>query len=585
MKKLKTVFQFRIKIGLFLLVLCGWFFMPAILKGHYNMTMIINPFLMKATLFSDDAGSAKNIKYNQIGLLKQDEVDPTFLATLLDDIKAKVSANDTTAGFLNGKLVQGDHITLTEQNDGGDETLKISVDMSTLNDEKVKASATDTTTNYLWDKLAAGSDIFLHTNNPAGNEKVEINSFGMQRISSDDTDYGYTDNKLNTDYTLKKTLNNPSGNENIELGMCDFAGLTALDLQCLDCGIVQDLDGYKRKFTQSMLQALSSRAWIRTGISNSQYTPVTDTTDTAIDLDELDPTNANFLKNIILTWAYGDNKARCLGRVSTVGSVGASYTEADLVALHGSILEIAAQDYSNTVNEQCWFSLLLDAINGGDSFGIKYLITPTNTSIDFVINAVFMFNYPPGTNDASLAKWVLVSYETLKPWFQKLTYTENGGANYAYSIDLPSDGTTLKPLPHDGYYNIELTFDILARWRTLTPAPMVKWGNIIVDITDADGTIKPIMTDFSIISIAEAPIQCPGGSCCCLLENDYYIYRLSYAGIVHVLGANCAGRKITVGILFDISADATPALNLIYTNWKYMGKKLGHWCNEFETLV
>jgi hypothetical protein len=41
------------------------------------------------------------------------------------DEKAKVSANDTTAGFLNGKLVAGTNITLTENNNGGDETLTI----------------------------------------------------------------------------------------------------------------------------------------------------------------------------------------------------------------------------------------------------------------------------------------------------------------------------------------------------------------------------------------------------------------------------------------------------------------------------
>jgi len=36
-----------------------------------------------------------------------------------------VSANDTTAGYLNGKLVAGANITLTENNDGGNETLTI----------------------------------------------------------------------------------------------------------------------------------------------------------------------------------------------------------------------------------------------------------------------------------------------------------------------------------------------------------------------------------------------------------------------------------------------------------------------------
>lgn len=38
---------------------------------------------------------------------------------------AKVSANDTTAGYLNGKLVAGTGVTFTENNDGGNETLSI----------------------------------------------------------------------------------------------------------------------------------------------------------------------------------------------------------------------------------------------------------------------------------------------------------------------------------------------------------------------------------------------------------------------------------------------------------------------------
>jgi hypothetical protein len=49
--------------------------------------------------------------------------------TNLSDISAsdivKVSSNDTTPGYLNGKLVAGSNITLTEGNDGGNETLTI----------------------------------------------------------------------------------------------------------------------------------------------------------------------------------------------------------------------------------------------------------------------------------------------------------------------------------------------------------------------------------------------------------------------------------------------------------------------------
>jgi hypothetical protein len=38
-----------------------------------------------------------------------------------------VSLNDTTPGFLNGKLLGGDDILLTEGSDGGDETLTASL--------------------------------------------------------------------------------------------------------------------------------------------------------------------------------------------------------------------------------------------------------------------------------------------------------------------------------------------------------------------------------------------------------------------------------------------------------------------------
>lgn len=39
----------------------------------------------------------------------------------------KVSANDTTAGYLNGKLVAGANISLTEGSDGGNETLTVAL--------------------------------------------------------------------------------------------------------------------------------------------------------------------------------------------------------------------------------------------------------------------------------------------------------------------------------------------------------------------------------------------------------------------------------------------------------------------------
>lgn len=51
--------------------------------------------------------------------------DTTIVQVVGTDELAKVSSNDTTAGYLNGKLVAGTGISLTENSDGGNETLTI----------------------------------------------------------------------------------------------------------------------------------------------------------------------------------------------------------------------------------------------------------------------------------------------------------------------------------------------------------------------------------------------------------------------------------------------------------------------------
>ena len=45
--------------------------------------------------------------------------------TVDTDVKTGVSSNDTTAGYLNGKLIAGEAVTLTENSDGGNETLTV----------------------------------------------------------------------------------------------------------------------------------------------------------------------------------------------------------------------------------------------------------------------------------------------------------------------------------------------------------------------------------------------------------------------------------------------------------------------------
>jgi hypothetical protein len=52
-----------------------------------------------------------------------------FVPSAATDEKAKVSSNDTTPGYLDGKLVAGSGITLTTNNDGGNETLTITANI------------------------------------------------------------------------------------------------------------------------------------------------------------------------------------------------------------------------------------------------------------------------------------------------------------------------------------------------------------------------------------------------------------------------------------------------------------------------
>lgn len=62
-----------------------------------------------------------------------------------DSNQVKVSSNDTTSGYLNGKLVAGSNITLTENNDGGNETLTIASTASAGGGGTIYTSGTPST--------------------------------------------------------------------------------------------------------------------------------------------------------------------------------------------------------------------------------------------------------------------------------------------------------------------------------------------------------------------------------------------------------------------------------------------------------
>jgi hypothetical protein len=65
------------------------------------------------------------------------------LAAATDEL-AKVSANDTTAGYLNGKLLSGTGVTLTENNDGANETLTLTVNQGEIDHTNILNVGTNT---------------------------------------------------------------------------------------------------------------------------------------------------------------------------------------------------------------------------------------------------------------------------------------------------------------------------------------------------------------------------------------------------------------------------------------------------------
>ena len=102
-----------------------------------------------------------------------------------------VSADDTTAGFLEDKIVAGSNIEITVLNEAGDEDLQIAAsglsisghvhveaDITDLLHDTVLVSSNDTTEGFLEDKIVAGANITITTLDEGANETLEITSTG-----------------------------------------------------------------------------------------------------------------------------------------------------------------------------------------------------------------------------------------------------------------------------------------------------------------------------------------------------------------------------------------------------------------------
>ncbi|MDD5342780.1 MAG: hypothetical protein PHI73_05620, partial [Patescibacteria group bacterium] len=92
-----------------------------------DATLDVNGSVAIATSIFKGDGSTKFFSDCAAGqAIRVINANGTVTCQAVTDELAKVSANDTTAGYLNGKLVAGSNITLTELNNGANETLQIS---------------------------------------------------------------------------------------------------------------------------------------------------------------------------------------------------------------------------------------------------------------------------------------------------------------------------------------------------------------------------------------------------------------------------------------------------------------------------
>lgn len=126
----------------------------------------------------------------------------------------KVSANDTTPGILNGKLVAGKKIKFTENNNGGNETLTIDgvSRIASITSSATPAPNSDTTDQYNVTALAANTTFAAPTGTPVDGQelKIRIKDNGTARtLSFNNGAGGYragTDIPLPTTTVLSKTM-------------------------------------------------------------------------------------------------------------------------------------------------------------------------------------------------------------------------------------------------------------------------------------------------------------------------------------------------------------------------------------------
>lgn len=158
------------------------------LRLQINRAAALAPSELLDSLQLPTPVALKYIGWNAAGTALENK-DGTVQGT---DETVKVSSNDTTAGYLLAKLLAGAGITLTEGNNGGNETYTVAAVGN------MKVSADDTTLGYLNGKLVAGNGITLTEGSGGGNETLTVKAgLGiLQAIIASNTNYAAGTNSL-----------------------------------------------------------------------------------------------------------------------------------------------------------------------------------------------------------------------------------------------------------------------------------------------------------------------------------------------------------------------------------------------------
>jgi hypothetical protein len=181
-------------------------------------------------------GDTKEVYYQRTGnanfsIIKINGWTDGYLGQSLDaafsaiDEKVGVSSNDTAPDFLGTKIVPGTGVALSEENDGGDERLRISLTAGASDGYNAKVSSNDTTPDFLGTKIVSGTGIILSQENDGGDERLRIaltagaaDSYNA-KVSSNDTTPDFLGTKIVPGMGVALSQENDGGDERLRIAL------------------------------------------------------------------------------------------------------------------------------------------------------------------------------------------------------------------------------------------------------------------------------------------------------------------------------------------------------------------------------